>query len=81
MRETCVTLHSWIKPQDLPDIDGLSEIDDGVTFRQVIIASLRLVRTNHTQDLISRECVKLDSAVITMRPGGMTAFFGKLNTT
>ena len=79
MRETYAILYSWIKPQDLPDIDGLCEVDDGVTFRQVIIASLRLVRTNHTQELISREYVKLDGAALIMRPGGMTAFFGKLN--
>ena len=66
MRETYAILYAWIKPQDLPDVDGLCEVDDGVSFRKVIISSLRLVRTNHTQELISREYAKLEKATIIM---------------
>ena len=78
MRETYAIMYSWIEAEDLPDIDGLCEVDDGVTFRKVIIKSLRVVRTKHTQEIISRLYEKLDGTELVMRPGGMTAFFGRL---
>ena len=78
MRETYAIMYSWISADDLPDIDGLCEVDDGVTFRQVIIQSLRIVRKKHTQEIISRLYEKLENTKIVMRTGGMSAFFGRL---
>ena len=78
MRETYAIICSWIDADVLPDVDGLCEVDDGVTFRLVIIKSLRIVRSRHTQELIDREYGKLDDIKMVMRVGGMTAFFGRL---
>ena len=78
MRETYAIMYSWISSEDLPDVDGLCEVDDGVTFRKVIMKSLRVVRTKHTQEIISRLYAKLDNTKLVMRTGGMTAFFGRL---
>ena len=79
MRETYAIMYSMISAQDLPDIDGLCEVDDGVTFRQVIIKSLRIVRTKHTQEIISRLYTKIDNTKLVMRSGGMAAYFARLN--
>ena len=37
MRETYAILYTWIEADVLPDLDGLCEIDDGITFRKVVI--------------------------------------------
>ena len=79
MRETYAIMYSLIKADDLPDIDGLCEVDDDITFRNVIIQSLRVVRPKHTQEIISRLYEKLDGTKLVLRPGGMTVFFGRLN--
>ena len=79
MRETYAIMYALISPQDLPDIDGLCEVDDGITFRQVIIKSLRTVRKKHTHEIISRLYNKIDNTKLVMRPGGMAAYFARLN--
>ena len=79
LRETYAILYGWISEQDLPDLEGLCEEDDGCTFREIIIKSLRTVRPQHTQELIARLYRKLDKTALVMRPGGMTAYFAKLN--
>ena len=79
LRETYAILYGWISEQDLPDIEGLCEEDDGYTFRKIIIKSLKIVRPRHTQELIARLYRKLDQTALTMRPGGMAAYFAKLN--
>ena len=47
MAETYAIMYNWIKPVDLSDIEGMCEYNDGVTFRMVIIDSLRLLRPQH----------------------------------
>ena len=79
MRETYAIIYGWIDAQDLPDVEGLSEVDDGVTFRSVIIASLRVVRVQHTHEIISRLYNKFDDNKLVMRPRGMSAFFNRMN--
>ena len=79
MRETYAIIYSWIEANVLPDIDGLCEVDDGVTFRKVVIKSLSIVRPKHTQEIVSRLYEKLDNTKLVMRTGGMSAFFGRLN--
>ena len=79
MRETYAIIYGWIDAQDLPDVEGLSEVDDGVTFRSVIIASLRVVRVQYTHEIISRLYNKFDDNKLVMRPRGMSAFFNRMN--
>ena len=79
MRQTYAIIYSWIDAEDLPDVDGLCEIDDGVTFRKVIMKSLGIVRPKHTQEIVSRLYEKLDSTKFVMRPGGMSAFFARIH--
>ena len=74
MRETYAIIFNWVKPEDFADLDGLCEEDDGITFRTVIIESLRIVRVRHVQEICDRLYAKLDATTLTMRPGGMTAF-------
>ena len=78
MAETYAIMYDWIKPVDLPDLEGLCECNDGITFRAVIINSLRLVRSNHTQQIIDNWYTKLDNAKVIMCPGGLTGFFSRL---
>ena len=78
MRETYAIIFNWVKPEDFADLDGLCEEDDGITFRTVIIESLRIVRVRHVQEICDRLYAKLDATTLTMRPGGMAAFFAKL---
>ena len=78
MCETYAIMYSWIEAEDLPDIDGLCEVDDGVTFQKVIIKSLRVVRTKHTKEIISSLYENLDGTELVMCPGGMTTLFGRL---
>ena len=79
MRETYAIIYNWIHPDDLADVEGLCEEDDGVTFRKIIQSSLRIVRVNHTQELISRQYEKLASTKLVMRQSGMAAYFAKIN--
>ena len=79
MRETYAILYGWISELDLPDLEGLCEEDDGPTFRNLFISSLRVVRVKHTQELIARLYKKMDNVQLIMRPGGMAAYFAKLN--
>ena len=66
MRETYAIIYSWIAEDDLPDLDGLCEEDDGPSFRNVVIKSLRIVRAHHTQEIITRLYNDLDSAKFVM---------------
>ena len=59
-------------------MDGSCEEDDGISFRIVIQQSLRVVRVQHTHEIVSRGYDKLDNCELVMRPRGMTAFFNKL---
>ena len=68
MRETYAILYTCIDADVLPDIDGLCEIDDGVTFRRVIIQSLRVIRPQHKQALISAEYEKLEGTTLRFTP-------------
>lgn len=36
IRETYTTIYSWINESDLPDLEDITEDDDGVTFRKVV---------------------------------------------
>ena len=78
MREVYAKIYAWIDPLDFSDVDGLCEDDDGVSFRKVVQNSLRVVRVQHTQEIVSRGYDKLDNCKLVMRPRGMTAFFAKL---
>ena len=79
MRETYAVMYSLFAVEDLPDVEGLCEVDDGVSFRLVIIESLRVVRPKHTQEIISRLYTKIDETKLVLRPGGMSAYFARLN--
>ena len=79
LRETYAIIYSWIDEKDLPDLEGIAEDDDGVTFRNVVTKSLRIVRAQHTQEVIARLYNDLDSAKLIMRSRGMTAYFSQLN--
>ena len=79
MRQVYAILYGWIDDDHLPDLEGLCEENDGITFRTVIIDSLRLVRVKHTQEIINSLYEKLDGTKLVMRVGGMAAFFGRLN--
>ena len=78
MRETCAIMHGMIALDNLPDLEGLCEASDGVSFRLVIKKSLRLVRPKHIQEIISRLYNQLDNTKLIMRTGGMAAYFGRL---
>ena len=78
VREVYAKIYAWIDPLDFTDVDGLCEEDDGVSFRIVIEQSLRVVRVQHTHEIVSRGYDKLDDCQLVMRPRGMTAFFNKL---
>ena len=78
MAETYAIIYNWIKPVDLPDVEGLCECNDGITFHKVITNSLRLVRVQHTQQIVSSLYTELDNNNLVMRPGGMTGYFGRL---
>ena len=79
MRETYAIIYNWISAENLPDVDGLCEEDDGVTFRKIIQQSLRVVRVKHTQELISRQYDKLSKIKLILRPSGMSAYFAQMN--
>ena len=66
MRETYAVIYDWIPAEDFPDLEGLCEDDDGVTFRVVVRRSLRVVRLKHTQAIVERLYHKLDSATLVM---------------
>ena len=70
-------LYNWIKPNDLPDVDGMCEKHDGITFHKIIVKSLRVVRSSHTQQIIDNLYEKLDNVQLIMWPGGMTGYFAK----
>ena len=74
MREVYAKIYGWIDPLDFADVDGSCENDDGVSFRIVIQQSLRVVRVQHTHELVSRGYDKLDVCELVMRPRDMTAF-------
>ena len=79
IHQTYAIMYAWIDPQALPDLNGLCEENDGVTFRKVIRDSLRIVRSQHKQALISREYDKIRTLKLVMKPRGMTAFSAKMN--
>ena len=79
LQQSYALMYSWIDPQDFPDLEGLCEENDGVTFRKVIRESLRIVRAQHIQALISREYDKMRNLTLVMKPRGMAAFFAKMN--
>ena len=79
MREIYAILYDWVDDTDLPDLEGLCEENDGPNFRKAMMNGLRLVRIQHTQEIIARLYNKLDGTLLVMRPGGMAAFFAKLN--
>ena len=78
MAQVYAILYAWISPDDLPELEGLCEVNDGLTFRLEIINSLRVVRLKHTQAIIDNLYTKLDGVQLVMRPGGMFGFFAKL---
>ena len=78
MAEMYAIIYNWIKPEDLPDVEGLCECNDGITFHKVIVDSLRLVRVQHTQQIVSSLYTELDNNTLVMRPGGMTGYFARL---
>ena len=80
MAETYAIIYNWIKPDDLPDLEGLCEVHDGITFRDVVIKSLQTVRLQHTQELINHLYSKLDDIKLIMRPGGMTGYFAQVRS-
>ena len=75
MRETYAIIYSWVDESDLPDLDGIAEEDDGPSFRDVVIQSLRIVRVHHTQEIIARLYNEMDAAKLVMRPRGMSAYY------
>ena len=79
MREIYAILYDWVDDVDLPDLEGLCEENDGPNFRKAMVNGLRLVRIQHTQEIVARLYNKLDGTQLVMRPGGMAAFFAKLN--
>ena len=78
MAEVYVIIYKWIDPDDLPEIEGLCEINDGITFRIEVIKSLKIVRVNHKQQIINNLYTKLDNVTLIMRSGGMKGYFAKL---
>lgn len=78
MAETYAIIYEWIKPIDLPDLEGLCESNDGISFREVIINSLRVVRVKHTQAIINNLHSRLESTKIILGPGGMAGYFAKI---
>ena len=66
MRETYSIMYDWINPTDMIALEGLCEEDDGPSFRQVIISSLRIIRVNHTQTIISSYYDELDALRLVM---------------
>ena len=79
MREVYAIIYAWIDERDLPEVDGLCEEDDGISFRLAVINSLRIVRAKHKQESIARLYAKLDSTQLVMRTGGMASYFAKIN--
>ena len=61
MREVYTIIHGWMEAIDPPDVEGLCEVDDGVTFHMIVIDSLRIVREKHAHEIISRLYTKLDA--------------------
>ena len=80
MAETYAIIYGWISADDLPDLEGLCESNDGVTFRNVVINSLRVFRVRHTQAIINDLYNQLDSVKIVLRPGGMAGYFAQIKT-
>ena len=78
MAEVYAIIYGWIDPDDLPEIEGLCELNDGITFRNEVIKSLHVVRVNHKQQIINNLYSKLDNVQLVMRNGGMHGFFAKL---
>ena len=78
MAETYAIIYNWIEPEDLPDLEGLCELNDGITFRKEVIKSLRIVRVKHKQQIINNLYSKLDGIQLVMRNGGMAGYFAKL---
>ena len=68
-------MYDWISPTDMIALEDLCEEDDGPSFRQVIISSLRIIRVNHTQAIISSYNDELDALSLVMCHHGMTSFF------
>ena len=78
MRETYSIMYDWIDPTDMVSIEGLCEEDDGPSLRQVIISSLRIIRVNHTQAIISSYYDELDALSLVMCQRGMASFFAQI---
>ena len=80
MAEVYTFIYDWIKPVDLPEVEGLCEAHDGITFHKVITKSLQLVRPQHKQQIIDNWYDELDEVQLIMRPGGMAGYFAKVKT-
>ena len=83
MAETYTTIYNWINPENLSllDLEGLCEVHDDITFRDVAVKSLQTVRLQHTQDLINHLYSKLaDNIKLIMRPVGMTGYFAQVRS-
>ena len=80
MAEIYTIIYDWIKPVDLPEVEGLCEAHDGITFHKVITKSLQLVRPQHKQQIIDNWYDELDEVQLIMRPGGMAGYFAKMKT-
>ena len=79
MLDPYTIIYSWITEDDLSDLDGMAEEDDDPTFHNVVIQSLCVVRTHHTQELIDRLYKNLDSTTLFIRSRGISNYFAKLN--
>ena len=78
MSEVYTIIYDFVEEEDLADLEGTSEENDGITFRQSIVNSLRIIRKHHTQEIIDDLYGKLDSVKLCMRPGGMRGYFSQL---
>ena len=78
MSEVYTIIYEWVDDEDFIDLEGLCEEQDGITFRKVIIGSLRIIRVHHKQEIINNLYDKLDAVKLCMRPGGMLGYFSQL---
>ena len=80
MAETYTIIYDFINDDDLTDVEGLCEENDGITFRKVVIRSLSITRQNHTQQIINNLYTDMDKVQLCMWIGGMNGYFSQLLT-
>ena len=78
MAETYNIIFDFIGDDDLTDLDGLCEENDGITFRKVVIRSLSIIRKDHKQEIIGNLYREMDAVQLCMRVGGMTGYFSQM---